>query len=87
MGQVILSDNLERFLEHFPQLDRFVVGRKEVMGCVLSPAPLDLVDFFFNLQRLEIVKLRLMRLELGVELVFARLLLCLASDVLGGDSV
>lgn len=41
------------------------------MGLILSFTPLDLVDLLLNLQRLEIVKLGLMRLEFGVELVLA----------------
>lgn len=45
------------------------------MGGVLSSAPLDLVDFLFNLQGFQIIELGLMRLELSVELVFASFLL------------
>ena len=45
------------------------------MRCVLSFAPLDLVDLLLNLERLEVVKLWLVRLEFGVELVFTALFL------------
>ncbi len=45
------------------------------MGSVLAPAPLDLVDLFLDLERLEVIELGLVRLELGVELVFAGLFL------------
>jgi hypothetical protein len=45
------------------------------VGSVLPPAPLDLVDLFLYLQRLEVIELGLVRLELGVELVFAGLFL------------
>ena len=41
----------------------------------MAPAPLDLVDLLFNLQRFQVVKLGLVRLELGVELIFTRLFL------------
>ena len=46
------------------------------MRCILATTPLDLVDLFFDFERLEVVELGLVRLELGVELVFASLLLC-----------
>jgi hypothetical protein len=42
---------------------------------VLSFAPLDLVNLLLDLERLEIIELGLMRLELCVKLVFAALLL------------
>jgi hypothetical protein len=29
------------------------------MGCILSPAPFDLVDLLFDLERFEIIELRL----------------------------
>jgi len=38
---------------------------------VLTFAPFDLVDLLFDFQTLQVIKLWLMRLELGVELVFA----------------
>lgn len=41
------------------------------MGRILSFTPFDLVDLLFNLQRLQVVKLGLVRLEFGVELVLA----------------
>ena len=45
------------------------------MCSVLSLAPLDLIDLLLDLQRLEVVELWFVRLELGVELVFASLFL------------
>jgi hypothetical protein len=45
------------------------------MRGILSTAPLDLVDFFLDFERLQVVELGLMGLELGVELVFARFFL------------
>jgi hypothetical protein len=42
---------------------------------ILSLAPLDLVNLLLDLERLEIIKLGLMRLELCVKLVFTVLLL------------
>ena len=47
--EVVLGDNLERLLKDFPQLDRLVVGGQQVVGSILSPAPLNLVDLLFNL--------------------------------------
>ena len=45
------------------------------MCSVLSLAPLDLIDLLLDLQRLEVVELWFVRLELGVELVLAILFL------------
>jgi hypothetical protein len=45
------------------------------VGSVLAPTPLDLVDLFLDLERLEVIELGFVRLELGVELVFAGLFL------------
>lgn len=45
------------------------------MSLVLSRTPLDLVDFLLDFQRLEVVKLRFMRLEFGIKLIFTALLL------------
>ncbi len=45
------------------------------MGSVLAPAPLDLVDLFLDLERLEVIELGLVRLKLRVELVLAGLFL------------
>lgn len=50
--EVIFGHNLERLLEDLPKLDRLIVCRQEKMGGVLSLAPFDLVDFFFNFERL-----------------------------------
>jgi hypothetical protein len=45
------------------------------MGSILSFTPLDLVDLLLDLERLEVIKLGFMGLELCVELVFAALFL------------
>ena len=45
------------------------------MRRILAATPFDFVDLFFDLEGLEVVELRLVRLELGVELVLAGLLL------------
>lgn len=45
------------------------------MSGILLFTPSNLVDLLFNFQRLEVVKLGLVRLELGVELVLAALFL------------
>lgn len=45
------------------------------MRCILAATPFDLVDLLLNLEGLEVVELGLVRLKLGVELVFASLLL------------
>ena len=54
------------------------------MRGILSPTPADLVDLLLDLERLEVVKLGLVRLELGVELVLAALLLRTAKTSRGG---
>lgn len=43
------------------------------MSCVLSLAPPNLVDLFLNLQTLEVIEFRFVRLKLCVELVLAAL--------------
>lgn len=48
------------------------------MGGVLAAAPPDAVDLLLNLERLEVVELGLVRLELGEELVLASLLALVA---------
>ena len=45
------------------------------MRGVLSSTPLDLVDLLFYLQGFQVIELGFMRLELGVEFVFASFLL------------
>lgn len=55
------------------------IGREQEVGLVLPPAPPDLVDLLFDFERFEVVELWLVRLELGVELVLARLLLALVA--------
>jgi len=54
------------------------VGRQEEVGGVLALAPPDLVDLLLDLERLEVIELGLVRLELGVELVLAPLLVLVA---------
>lgn len=75
VGEIILRHDLERLFKNLPELDRLVVGGQEVVGRVLPTAPLDLVDLLFNLERFEIIKFGLVRLELGVEFVLASLFL------------
>ena len=41
----------------------------------MAPAPFNLVNFFFYLERFEVVEFGLVRLELGVEFIFASFLL------------
>jgi hypothetical protein len=45
------------------------------MRCVLPPAPLDLIDLFFYLQRFQVVEFGFVRLKLGMEFVLACLFL------------
>lgn len=45
------------------------------MRSILPSTPLDLVDLFFYLEGFEVVELGFVRLELGVEFVFACFLL------------
>ena len=49
------------------------------MGGILSPTPLDLVDFFFYLQGFQVIELGLMRLEFGMKFVLASFLLPMVS--------
>jgi hypothetical protein len=51
------------------------VRREEEVRRILPFAPSNLVDLLFNLERFEVIELWLVRLELGVELVFAALFL------------
>jgi hypothetical protein len=51
------------------------IRREEEVRRILSFAPSNLIDLLFNLERFEVIELGLVRLELGVELVFAALLL------------
>ncbi len=45
------------------------------MRGILSPTPLDLVDFLLYLQGFQVIELGLMRLELGMKFVLASFLL------------
>lgn len=45
------------------------------MGSILSTAPLNLINLLLDLERLQVVKFRLMGLELGVKFVFTRFFL------------
>lgn len=51
------------------------IGGQEEMSLILTFTPLDLIDLFFNFKGFEIVKLGLVGLEFGVELVLAALFL------------
>ena len=57
------------------------------MRCVLSPTPLDLIDFLFYFQGFEIIKLGFVGLELGVKLVLACLLLLAVRYSLHGGPI
>jgi hypothetical protein len=46
---------------------------------VLSSAPFDLVDLLLDFQRLEVIELRLVGLELSVKLIFAAFFLFVTS--------
>jgi hypothetical protein len=50
-------------LPDFPKLDCFVICREDEICLVLLLQPFDLIDFFFDFQRLEIIKFRFMRLK------------------------
>ena len=54
------------------------------MRRVLPPTPFDLINLFLDLQGFQIVKFRLMGLELCMELVLASLLLVDISSEKGG---
>lgn len=45
------------------------------MGGILSAAPFDLVDLFFNFEGFQVIELGFVGLELGVKFVFTSLLL------------
>lgn len=49
------------------------------MRSILSPAPLDLVDFLFYLQGFQVVEFGLVRLKFGMEFVFTGFLLPMVS--------
>lgn len=64
------------FVLHFPELDDSVICREELQRpskAVLFRTPLveelDIINFFLQLNRLEVVKLWLMRLDLSKVLV------------------
>lgn len=73
--QVVFRYNFQGLLKDFPELDCLVVCGQEIMRRILAATPLDLVDLLLNLKRLQVVKLGLVRLKLGMELVLASLLL------------
>ena len=52
----------------------------------MPSAPLDLVDLLFDLERLQVIEFRLVRLEFGMELVFAGFFLLLVSLSARGES-
>lgn len=56
---VVLCYQFQRLLKDFPKLDCLVVCAEQEMSGVLSSAPFDLVDLFFDLERFEVVKLGL----------------------------
>jgi hypothetical protein len=46
------------------------------MRGILATTPLNFIDLLFDLEGLEIIELRLVRLELGMEFVLAGFFLC-----------
>lgn len=48
------------------------IGGEEEMCCILLWQPSDLVDFFFNFQTLQVVKVRLVALKRAVDIVLPR---------------
>jgi hypothetical protein len=74
---VCTADMMRGALPHDALL---TVRGQEKVGRVLSSAPLDLVDLLLDFERLEVVELGLVRLELCVELVLAALFLGCQSD-------
>jgi hypothetical protein len=75
MREIVLGHNLERLLKDLPEFDGLIVCRQKIVRGILPPAPLNLVDLLLDLQRLEVIELGLVGLELGMELVFARFFL------------
>jgi hypothetical protein len=56
------------------------IGAQQKVGMALALAPFDLVDLLLDFQRLQVVELGLVGLELGVELVLAILLLLVGQE-------
>lgn len=44
-------------ITYLPKLNGFIISRQKKEGTISCLAPSDLVDFLFNLQALEIIKL------------------------------
>lgn len=57
--------------------DTPTIGRKQEVCLILTSTPPDLVDLLLDFEGLQVVKFRLVRLELSVELVLARLFFAL----------
>ena len=77
--EVVFCNHFQRLFKDFPELDRLVICGEEVVGCILPPAPFDLVDLFLDFQGFQVVKLRLVRLKFGMEFIFAGFLLICVS--------
>lgn len=75
MGEIVLGHDFEGLFKDLPEFDGFVICGKEIMRGILSPAPLDLVDLFFDFEGFEVIEFGFVRLKLGMELVFAGLFL------------
>ena len=75
MGKIVLGHDFKGLFEDLPKFDGFVVCGKEIMGGILSLAPLDLVNLFFDFEGFEVIEFGFVGLELGMELVFTGLLL------------
>lgn len=50
MREVILGDNLERFLKHLPKFNSLVVCRQQEVRSILPFTPFDFVDLFFDFE-------------------------------------
>ena len=58
---------------HVSEKDTRTIRAQQHMSSILSPTPANLVDFFLNFERFEIVEFRLVRLKLGMEAIFTPL--------------
>lgn len=53
------------------ELRVLTICRQQEMSCILPLAPPNLVDLFFDFQRFQVIEFGFMRLEFGIEFVFA----------------
>lgn len=70
IGELQLLLHLPVLLRELPQFDGLVIGGQHEVGGILARVqPADLVDLLLNLQTLQVVELRLVRLKGTVEVV------------------